>query len=228
MTEQSRSMSTEEAKGANMKFSNNLSDAQLERLAILSEELGEAQQAIGKIIRHGYDSNNPDLPRPVYCGIPTGNRQDLEKELGDVMYAIDALAATRDINGRAVSAPSRRCEMTEEAKGEKPHELDADNNSRIAFQLLASAFAQIADEDAREILGRLSNDALCQLREPNSTATQQEWRIWMSPKNARNRTWWRDYEYRTDSVEARQNRTHRGHEYVLRRALERQFHLRGC
>ena len=31
---------------------NKLSDAETERLAILAEEMGEAQQAIGKIIRH--------------------------------------------------------------------------------------------------------------------------------------------------------------------------------
>lgn len=38
------------------KFSNKLNDAQSERLALLLEELGEAQQAIGKILRHGYQS----------------------------------------------------------------------------------------------------------------------------------------------------------------------------
>lgn len=83
-------------------FSNELTDAQAERLAILLEEMGEALQATGKILRHGYDSNNPNLPRPADCGTPTGNRQDLEKELGHVMYAIDAMAAAKDINGRQV------------------------------------------------------------------------------------------------------------------------------
>lgn len=33
---------------------NDLSNAELERLALLLEELGEAQQVIGKILRHGY------------------------------------------------------------------------------------------------------------------------------------------------------------------------------
>lgn len=33
---------------------NQLTNAQAERLHILLEELGEAQQAIGKILRHGY------------------------------------------------------------------------------------------------------------------------------------------------------------------------------
>ncbi len=38
---------------------NGLTDAQAERLALLLEELGEAQQAIGKILRHGYESMSP-------------------------------------------------------------------------------------------------------------------------------------------------------------------------
>lgn len=45
-----------------MKFSNNLSDAELERLAYLAEECGEVQQIIGKIIRHGYESYSPNDP----------------------------------------------------------------------------------------------------------------------------------------------------------------------
>ena len=35
---------------------NKLSAAEAERLALLLEELGEAQQAIGKILRHGYEN----------------------------------------------------------------------------------------------------------------------------------------------------------------------------
>jgi hypothetical protein len=35
---------------------NGLAPAETERLALLLEELGEAQQAIGKILRHGYES----------------------------------------------------------------------------------------------------------------------------------------------------------------------------
>lgn len=77
------------------KFSNDLTDAQLERLAILSEELGEAQQAIGKIIRHGYHSWNPEVVGK------TTNRDDLAKELGDVQYAIDRLIGHDDIDGHA-------------------------------------------------------------------------------------------------------------------------------
>jgi NTP pyrophosphatase (non-canonical NTP hydrolase) len=75
-----------------MKFSNELTDAQLERLAILAEELGEAQQCIGKIIRHGYESYNP----VVDTGMT--NRRELEKECGDVLEAIDMLCRNGDVN----------------------------------------------------------------------------------------------------------------------------------
>lgn len=67
--------------------SDNLNPAQLERLALLLEELGEAQQAIGKVLRHGYESR---WPKP---GGPT-NRETLAKELGDVLCAIDILCAS--------------------------------------------------------------------------------------------------------------------------------------
>ena len=69
----------------------NLTPAELERLALLSEELGEAQQAIGKILRHGYDECHPE--RRGSC-----NRHELEKELGDVRAAIVLMLAAGDIH----------------------------------------------------------------------------------------------------------------------------------
>ena len=74
------------------KFSNELTEAQAERLAILVEELGEAQQAAGKILRHGYESYNPDD-----CESDS-NRQNLTKELGDVRYIITLMALQGDIS----------------------------------------------------------------------------------------------------------------------------------
>lgn len=68
-----------------------LSAAQLERLAFLAEELGEAMKAIGKILRHGYESHNPDDPAH------SGNRRDLEKELGDVFHAVELLTEAGDL-----------------------------------------------------------------------------------------------------------------------------------
>lgn len=63
---------------------NKLSPAQAERLFLLLEELGEVQQAIGKILRHGYDSCHPNLP----CFT---NQMHLESELGDVAAAVQLL-----------------------------------------------------------------------------------------------------------------------------------------
>lgn len=77
-------------------FSNELSDAELERLAVLSEELGEAQQCIGKILRHGYESYNP----VVDTGMT--NRRELERELGDVYAAIEMLNYAGDVSAHGV------------------------------------------------------------------------------------------------------------------------------
>lgn len=39
---------------------NDLEPGEAERLAILAEEAGELIHAIGKILRYGYESHNPD------------------------------------------------------------------------------------------------------------------------------------------------------------------------
>lgn len=71
---------------------NGLSNAALERLAVLVEECGESLQCIGKILRHGYDSTHPN-------GGPT-NRDMLERELADVTVAAELLY-TKDENGNS-------------------------------------------------------------------------------------------------------------------------------
>lgn len=73
-----------------MTFSNQLTAAEVERLALLLEELGEAQQVIGKILRHGYASYHPDAPH-------VSNRQLLEAELGDVKAAVELMLHERDV-----------------------------------------------------------------------------------------------------------------------------------
>jgi NTP pyrophosphatase (non-canonical NTP hydrolase) len=72
-------------------FSNQLSPAEAERLAMLAEECGEVIQAIGKILRHGYESTHPD-------GGPT-NRENLNRELNDLTAVIFLMTerGTRDI-----------------------------------------------------------------------------------------------------------------------------------
>lgn len=80
-----------------MSHFNGLSPAEAERLAYLIEELGEAQQAVGKILRHGYDSHNPDAPQ---LG---DNRTQLSKELVDVAGAIARMAAAGDVAAHILS-----------------------------------------------------------------------------------------------------------------------------
>jgi NTP pyrophosphatase (non-canonical NTP hydrolase) len=69
---------------------NKLSAAETERLAILSEELGEVIQVVGKILRHGWLDAGYD------------NRAELEKELGDVYVAMRLLYDGGDVNPHKV------------------------------------------------------------------------------------------------------------------------------
>ena len=76
----------------NGRFSNGLSDAQAERLALLSEEMGEAVQAVGKILRHGYASVHPDAPEAG------NNRVRLIHEMGDVLAVIQLIKDAGDLD----------------------------------------------------------------------------------------------------------------------------------
>lgn len=88
-------------------FTNNLTAAELERLAILAEEMGEALQIIGKIVRHGYESYNPLLVQNQMDGVPKlTNREMLEKELGDVSAAINLMNLGGDIDRDAIQGHS--------------------------------------------------------------------------------------------------------------------------
>jgi hypothetical protein len=70
---------------------NKLSNAEAERLAWLLEELGEVQQAIGKILRHGYESKWPPETGPT-------NRTVLEKEIKDVYKVLDLMFTFNDLD----------------------------------------------------------------------------------------------------------------------------------
>lgn len=72
-----------------------LAPAEIERLALLAEEAGEVVQAIGKILRHGYESVNPLHPGPT-------NRGALEKEIGDFLAAVHLMAERSDVDRRLV------------------------------------------------------------------------------------------------------------------------------
>lgn len=75
-------------------FSNELNPAQVERLAILAEECGEVVQIVGKILRHGLNSYNPTVAPEKQ----KPNRALLEKELGDLLWAISKMDDACDIN----------------------------------------------------------------------------------------------------------------------------------
>ncbi len=75
-----------------------LNDAQLERLAVLSEELGEIIQVIGKITRHGYESRYPiDDEEAVR------NRVALMVEIGDLLAVLSIMDHCGDIHGDVVA-----------------------------------------------------------------------------------------------------------------------------
>lgn len=78
------------------KHFNKLTPAEAERLALLLEEMGEVQHAIGKILRHGYESVNPDSPGPT-------NRDLLERELGDFSEAMAQMMFASDISEHSVN-----------------------------------------------------------------------------------------------------------------------------
>ena len=92
---------------------NNLSPAQAERLALLMEECAEVQQVVGKILRHGLLSHHPD-------GGPT-NRALLERELGDLMCAVDMMVAAGEIERHVIE---EYCENKRERVKQYLHHQD--------------------------------------------------------------------------------------------------------
>lgn len=68
-----------------------LSAAQIELLACLIEECAEVSRAAAKVLRHGYES-------------PRTNRDDLERELGDLSCVAVMIEQTGDILGSRVDA----------------------------------------------------------------------------------------------------------------------------
>lgn len=80
---------------------NRISEAEQERVGLFSEEMGEAQVEIGKILRHGIDSCHPDEP-----GL--SNAQRLELEAGHVLAAIDLLVVSGTLNLGALAQHRRQ------------------------------------------------------------------------------------------------------------------------
>lgn len=79
-----------------MMFSTELTPAETERLALLAEEMGECLQLIGKVLRHGYESCDPTDPGKG------SNREQLEKEVGQVQFATTLLCVAGDLHEAGV------------------------------------------------------------------------------------------------------------------------------
>jgi hypothetical protein len=77
------------------KHFNALTEGQVERLAILAEECAEVTQAVMKILRHGLHSNNNGQ-------LPETNRQALQREVGDLLHALDRCFTSGDLNPEPV------------------------------------------------------------------------------------------------------------------------------
>ena len=85
-------------------FDVGLDSAKRERLALILEECGEVQQVIGKILRHGYESVNPTIPKVHQLT----NRQMLENELGDLKAAMLLASHNGDIGPVEIDAAMMR------------------------------------------------------------------------------------------------------------------------
>jgi hypothetical protein len=119
-----------------MKFSNRLSPAEVERLALVAEEAAEVVQVAMKILRHGYESHHPQ-------GF-LSNRQLLEAELGDLDMAKTLLVKAGDITGSAITIAavlkvSRVMEYT--------HHQPARLFSQVAMIVNAAHTAREAEEE---------------------------------------------------------------------------------
>ena len=77
-----------------MEHFNKLAPTEDERLTLLIEECAEVIQAATKIQRHGYEGTYPDSGET--------NRAALERELGDLTWAITRLTGCGDVKSHAI------------------------------------------------------------------------------------------------------------------------------
>lgn len=76
---------------------NKLTPVETERLSILMEEMSEATQIIGKILRHGYENYHPSDPTK-------SNRVLLSEEIGHVRHIVGEMCQRGDISGFIMQA----------------------------------------------------------------------------------------------------------------------------
>jgi NTP pyrophosphatase (non-canonical NTP hydrolase) len=84
---------------------NRLELAEAESLTLIAEEAGEIVQAVGKILRHGLYTHDPADDSG------NDNSDDLEKEIGDLLAAVDIAIfniGSTVISRRAIETARRR------------------------------------------------------------------------------------------------------------------------
>ncbi len=94
---------------------NELTPAEHERLSILIEECGEVIQAIGKIMKHGYNSTHPETS--------VTNRDTLETEISHVLFAVNYMMDRGDID--AVKIATHHLEKKEAIKPYLHHQFES-------------------------------------------------------------------------------------------------------
>jgi NTP pyrophosphatase (non-canonical NTP hydrolase) len=100
---------------------------QAERLTLVTEESSEVGQAVAKVLRHGYESTNPDQPGSA------SNRKHLAKELGQHLLAMRMLVASGDVSEADVMLAMKQ-------KAESIHQwLHHPENAELAKKALASS-----------------------------------------------------------------------------------------
>lgn len=82
---------------------NGLTEAEQERLVKLLEECGEIIHIGSKILRHGYNSYNPDG-----AAEDLNNKELLEIEVADVLAAVEKLVDSKDLDSNNISRNTNR------------------------------------------------------------------------------------------------------------------------
>jgi hypothetical protein len=96
-------------KKAKLVLPKSLTRSQIERLALLSEALGQAQEVVGRVLRLGYNLHGGMLPATEgsFAGptFPIG-RVSLQDALGSVLHAIDRMTFSGDVSHQAIAVQS--------------------------------------------------------------------------------------------------------------------------
>ena len=85
---------------------NQLSPAEEERLAKLTEECGEISQMVGKTLVHGWNNFHPRMPEEGT------NRERLEKEIGGLLAVVKIMSDAGDLNADRIFTEGENKEKT--------------------------------------------------------------------------------------------------------------------